>query len=456
MSEPLPANAGDTIAALGTAAGRGAIGLVRVSGPAVPAIARAMLGALPVPRQATLTPFYDANGEPIDHGLALYFPAPHSYTGEAILELHGHGGQIAPQLVLEAVLALGARAASPGEFSLRAFLNEKLDLNQAESVADLIDAGSRQAARAALASLSGEFSSALNALSEALIDLRVWVEAAIDFSDEEIDFLAQEALNARIEHVAERLQQTRQAAGAGEALREGLRIVIAGAPNAGKSSLLNRLAGADLAIVTDIPGTTRDVIASTMQVGGLVVHLADTAGLRAGGDAIEQEGMRRSRQAAEQADHILWVHDDSGPVAPQDALDPLQLGPQAPPVTWLLNKIDRSGRQPGACDGPGDPFAVCAKTGAGLDVLRQHLGALAAGGDSEAGGVWLARERHIEALSCANTHFEAGVQALHEWHAGEIFAEELRLAQQALAPVIGKLGSDALLGEIFGRFCIGK
>jgi tRNA modification GTPase len=452
----------ETIAAAATPAGRGGIGVLRVSGPAVPDIAIAVLGRLPEPRRAWLAHFGGADGEPLDRGLALYFPAPHSYTGEAMLELHGHGGPIVMQALLERLLSLGVRRAQPGEFTQRAYLNGKLDLAQAEAVADLIDAASTAAARAALRSLDGEFSKRVHGLVEAVTQLRMYVEAAIDFPEEEIDFLADAALALRLADVRRLAMELLRDAGQGRALNEGLNVVIAGAPNAGKSTLLNRLAGHDAAIVTDIPGTTRDLLHERIVLDGLPLQLVDTAGLRATEDRIEAEGIRRAGEAMRKADRVLFLVDAAAdPQADTFAREVARL-PAGVPVTLVLNKIDRQ-RAP-----PGDiatrlvhvpaglaVLTLSALTGEGVDALIAHL-KQCAGYQAEEGGALGARARHVDALRRAQGCIETAAQQLELRRAGELMAEELKRAQQALGEITGEFGNDELLGRIFSTFCIGK
>ncbi|NJD32856.1 MAG: tRNA uridine-5-carboxymethylaminomethyl(34) synthesis GTPase MnmE [Gammaproteobacteria bacterium] len=444
-----------TIAAISTAPGRGGIGIVRISGPACRSIGEQLIGELPAPRVAALRAFLGEHGEPIDEGIALYFPAPHSLTGEDVLELQGHGGPVVLDLLLRRVLALGARGAEPGEFTQRAFLNEKLDLAQAEAVADLIDSGSAQAARAALRSLQGEFSSRVHALVEAMLQLRMWVEAAIDFPDEEIDFLADRALGERMESIRRQFAELGEAARQGSLLRDGLTLVIAGRPNAGKSSLLNRLAGYDAAIVTAIPGTTRDVLRERIEIDGLPLHILDTAGLRESPDEVEAEGIRRAHREIERADHVLFVVDAADPGAVAAVEADLAALPTSAPRTIVLNKIDRAAREPALEEGAVTRIRLSAATGAGLDLLRTHLkdcvGFHAAGS-----GALSARARHLDALRRARGHVEEAHRLLLERHAGELVAQELTDAQRALGEITGEVSSDDLLGRIFGSFCIGK
>lgn len=445
----------DTIAALATPAGRGGVGIIRVSGPRAAGIAHQMLGTLPRPRQAVYGPFHDLDGNVIDTGLALYFPQPHSFTGEDVLELQGHGGPVVLDLLLQQTLQLGARLARPGEFSERAFLNDKIDLAQAEAIADLIEAGSEQAARSALQSLQGVFSNWVHATVEALTELRMFVEAAIDFPEEEIDFLADERAGEKLRHLREEIERVMLTAHQGQLLREGMRIVLAGQPNTGKSSLLNALAGRESAIVTEIPGTTRDVLKEEINIDGMPLHIIDTAGLRESADAVEREGIRRTWLEIEQADCVLLLLDDrQGFGAVEQAL--LARLPQHLPVTRVFNKIDLSGSPAELLeDEHGIKVKLSAKTGEGIDLLRDHL-KTQVGYQGSTDGVFMARRRHLDALERARVHIENGFQQLQTQHAGELLAEELRLAQQALGEITGEVSSDELLGRIFTSFCIGK
>ncbi|GAB4350579.1 MAG: tRNA uridine-5-carboxymethylaminomethyl(34) synthesis GTPase MnmE [Immundisolibacter sp.] len=438
----------DTIAAIATPHGRGGVGMVRLSGPAAATICRALTGRLPPPRQARLATFRDAGGEAIDRGLCLYFPAPGSFTGEDVVELHGHGGPVVMDLLLARVLTLGARQAAPGEFSQRAFLNDKLDLAQAEAVADLIDAASASAARAALRSLDGAFSRTVRALTERLIDLRVQIEAGLDFPDEELELDANGALTRQANALANELQALVTRAGEGRLLREGFTVVLAGAPNVGKSSLLNALAEREAAIVTAIAGTTRDVLREYLAIDGLPLHLIDTAGLRDSTDPVEQEGVRRAHAEIAAADHLLFVTEAVDPRPP-----PPELLAQAAGVTRVINKIDLIGGAPRREAGTGwTDIYLSARSGAGLDLLRQHLKSCAGYGGDE--GLFSARRRHVEALRVAAgaTIRAAGLLA----SGAELAAEELRQAQRALNEITGEFGSDDLLGRIFSTFCIGK
>ena len=438
----------ETIVAAATPPGTGGVAIVRVSGNSVEAIARATLGGLPEPRTATYRNFRNAAGDTVDAGLALYFPGPASFTGESVLELHGHGGPIVVSLLVEAIVGLGARRAEPGEFSKRAFLNGKLDLAQAEAIADLINSGTAQAARAALRSLSGAFSDSVAALAERLVRLRMHVEAAIDFPEEEIDFLDDEQLLRGLDECAAAFAALTAAAAQGRVLRDGFQVVIVGKPNAGKSSLLNLLSGQDAAIVTEIAGTTRDILREQIDIDGLAVELVDTAGLRDDPDRIEAEGMRRARNALRNADAVLWIQDATE--AEEDTLD--EALPDNVPVTVIRNKVDLSGDAPGLRDGR---VYLSAKNGAGIDALRTRIRELA-GYENIGEGAFTARKRQLDALRRAAEHFAVGQAALQETRAGELLAEELRLAQQALGEITGAVSSDELLGKIFSEFCIGK
>ena len=449
-------NSADTICAVATPAGAGGLGIVRVSGPGVPEISRTLMGFLPSPRYATLADFTDSEDEVIDSGIALYFPAPHSFTGEHVLELQGHGGAFILQRLMRRVLNLGARAARPGEFSERAFLNNKLDLVQAEAIADLIDSGSNAAARAAQRSLQGVFSSQVHELQEELTSLRVFVEAAIDFPEEEIDFLAEsdvvQQVNTARRHLSGLLDGARQ----GRLLRDGIVLAIIGRPNAGKSSLLNALSGQDSAIVTAIPGTTRDVLREQIDLDGIPVHVADTAGIRETSDLIEEEGVRRARQALESADIALLIKDVSN-----NADSEQDLSAELPPgVTKIVvgNKIDllpEGGLQKFQDKDDTQQVWISTITGQGMDDLRSRIRD-AVGATDQVEGSFSARQRHIDALKRAGGHMAAGSQAMETSQAGELLAEELRLAQQALGEITGELLPDDLLGEIFSSFCIGK
>jgi tRNA modification GTPase len=453
----------DTIAAIATPPGKGAIGIVRVSGPDVLHVAQELLGQVPAPRSAMLTNFRGADGSALDQGLALYFPAPASYTGEDMLELQGHGGPVVQDALLRRVLQLGCRSARPGEFSERAYLNGKMDIAQAEAVADLIDASTDAAARAAVRSLQGAFSLRVRELQAQLTELRAYVEAAIDFPDEEIEFLASGAQGARLERLLGAFAALEVAARRGALLRDGLTVVIAGKPNAGKSSLMNLLAGTEVAIVAESPGTTRDVLRERVQIDGVPLHLIDTAGLRAAPDAIEAEGIRRAEREMRSADRLLYLVDASEQQSdlhadplPSALAEELALLPERVPVTLVFNKIDLLGIAAFA-DNTATParIALSAKSGEGIDALRDHLQAVAGGVGSDA-GVMSARRRHLDALERARAHAQAAAAALCDRRTAELSAEDLRLAQQALAEITGEFTSDDLLGEIFGSFCIGK
>jgi len=456
-------NSPDTIVAVASAAGRGAVGVVRVSGPLVPQIAAGILGVLPAPRQARFSKFLDARGRSLDEGLALYFPSPASYTGEHVLELQGHGGALVVDMLLKRLLELGCRMARPGEFSERAYLNGKIDIAQAEAIADLIDAGTTAAARAAVRSMQGEFSVRVAELKDGITALRTYVEAAIDFPDEEVDFLSGDALRGRLAAVFGAFESITSAAQQGALLREGLQVVIAGKPNAGKSSLLNKLAQDEVAIVTDVPGTTRDVLRRQVHLDGLPVNLIDTAGLRRAVDVVEAEGVRRAHSEIAKADRVLYVLDAAlahGGVAGGKspwALELEHLPPQVP-VTLIINKIDLSGTSPRfeAGDAAGPPRVyLSALNGAGLDLLRAHLKDSAGYQESES-GAFSARRRHLDALRRARAHVQDAAEILSSTRAFELFAEDLRLAQQALGEITGEFTSEDLLGEIFSSFCIGK
>jgi tRNA modification GTPase len=447
----------ETIAALATPPGRGGVGIIRVSGPKAAEVARAVLGRIPAPRQAEYLPFLEADGSTLDTGLALYFPQPHSFTGEDVLELQGHGGPVVMDLLLQCCLGLGCRAARAGEFSERAFLNGKMDLVQAEAVADLIDSASAQAARMAMRSLQGEFSTQVHSLVDGLTQLRVHVESAMDFPEEEIDFLADGQILTQLEALQEQLTQTQDAAQQGQLMREGITVVIAGRPNAGKSTLLNALAGRETAIVTPIAGTTRDVLREYIQIDGLPLHIIDTAGLRESTDAVEQEGVRRAWAEVQGADHILLVRDAR---SPQEDSEETQLHERlhraGPPLTQVINKIDLLGESPDMAQGDGETaIHLSAHTGAGLDLLREHL-KRCAGFHAGTEGRFMARRRHVEALARAAQHLQLGREHLTQAAAGELLAEELRQAQQALGEITGEVTADELLGKIFSSFCIGK
>ncbi len=444
----------ESIAAVATPPGVGAVGIVRVSGPTVPAIAAALLGRVPAERAATLAGFLGADGEVIDQGLALYFPAPHSFTGEHVLELQGHGGPVVLDRLLARVLTLGARPARPGEFSERAFLEGKLDLTRAEAIADLITSGTEQQARLAARSLQGVFARRVEQLLDTLTRVRVLVEATLDFPEEDLDPNLAAAVATDLDRLLADLDQLIATAQHGERLRDGLLVVLAGAPNVGKSSLLNALAETDRAIVTPVPGTTRDLLHADVQIDGLPLRVVDTAGLRLSPDPVEQEGVRRAREQIDRADLLLWVVDDANP----DAANAPPLGlPPAVPRLHVHNKIDRSGRTPGEQrDAQGVSLLACsATTGAGLDALRRAL-SRHAGIGNDAGGSFSARRRHLDALRRTRDHLLAAAHAQAEERPPELVAEDLRLAQVSLGEITGVVSSDDLLGRIFSEFCIGK
>jgi tRNA modification GTPase len=434
--------------------------VVRVSGARVPEFAAAVLGAVPSARRATLARFVDGAGETIDAGIALFFPAPHSYTGEHVLELQGHGGPVVVESLVARFVELGAARAAPGEFTERAFVNGKIDLTQAEAVADLIDADSRAAARAALRSLQGDFSARVELLRDALIDLRAYVEAAIDFPEEEIDFLTDVSVLERLAFVRAEFDAVEASARQGQLLREGLTVVIAGRPNVGKSSLLNRLAGFDAAIVSELAGTTRDIVRERIHLDGLPLHVLDTAGLRPAGDVVEAEGIRRARDAIERADRVLFVIDAAAdPAGDAFTAEQAQLPPGVA-VTLVFNKYDLvagapAPRRPPTLDSGSACLPISARTGEGIAALREHLKA-SVGFESTHSGTVSARARHLEALRRGRAHVEEAIRQLHERKAGELAAEELRLAQTALAEITGEFTSEELLGRIFASFCIGK
>jgi tRNA modification GTPase len=454
----LTGRAVDTIAAIATPPGRGGIGVVRLSGPVAADIGAVLCGPLPPPRQFRFARFRDSNGRVIDEGLVLRFAAPASFTGEDVVELHGHGGPVVMDLLLDRVLELGARAARPGEFSERAFLNDKLDLAQAEAVADLIEADTAVAARLAVRTLDGDFSRRVDSLVEELVQMRMYIEAAIDFPEEEIDFLADQKVSTHLFQLVFDTRALIENAQIGRLLRDGMTLVIAGRPNAGKSSLLNALAEAPTAIVTEVAGTTRDLLRERIQIDGMPLHLVDTAGLRDSDDLIEQEGVRRARAELHRADRVLWVFD--GVADPRHLeFEPDQL-PDGVPVTFVRNKIDLADspadRQARITEtAQGTEVALSARLGDGLELLRRHL-KQSMGYNSPESGEFLARRRHLDALKRALTYIESAERAVTEAKAGELAAEDLRLAQSALGEITGAISSDELLGRIFASFCIGK
>ena len=450
----------DTIVAQATPPGRGGVGILRVSGKQAAEVALQVLGKLPKPRYADYLPFLDGDGAILDQGIALYFPGPNSFTGEDVLELQGHGGPVILDLLLKRILSLpNVRIARPGEFSERAFLNDKLDLAQAEAIADLIDASSEQAARSAVNSLQGVFSNRVHQLVEALTHLRIYVEAAIDFPDEEIDFLSDGKIEGQLNKVMLELDGVRAEARQGSLLREGMKVVIAGRPNAGKSSLLNALAGRDAAIVTDIAGTTRDVLREHIHIDGMPLHIIDTAGLREAGDEVERIGIERAWNEIEQADRVLFMVDGTT----TDATEPEQIWPEfmarlsaSLPITVVRNKADLTGETLGISEVNGHSLIrLSARTGDGVQALREHL-KQSMGFTSNTEGGFLARRRHLEALEIAAGHLQQGMEQLVSARAGELLAEELRQAQLALSEITGEFTSDDLLGRIFSSFCIGK
>lgn len=441
----------ELIAAIATPPGRGGIGIIRLSGSNLPQLAEQLLGQLPPPRTASHRLFRAQDGSTLDDGLALFFPAPHSFTGEDVLELQGHGGLVVLDMVLKRCLELGARLARPGEFSERAFLNNKLDLAQAEAIADLIDSSSEQAVRSALRSLQGSFSQAVDKLLTGLIELRVYVEAALDFPDEEIDFLADSAVTTRLTQIKQQLTEIFQKAQQGSLLRDGMHLVIVGRPNAGKSSLLNALAGQETAIVTEIAGTTRDVLRERINLEGMPLHVVDTAGLRESEDPVEKIGIERAWREVEKADLILMLVDDTQ-VETEGHSAILAKLPNTIPVLTVHNKVDLTGKVVGK---QADHLYISAKHGLGLDVLKAELKARM-GYQGEREDTFMARRRHLQALQVTQDAVERAEQQLIVFNAGELMAEELRVAQDALGQITGKFSSDDLLGEIFSSFCIGK
>ncbi len=446
-----------TIAAIATPPGIGGVGIIRISGPASVQIAKKIAGIVPPPRQAVLRQFRDTQGTVLDQGILIYFPSPNSFTGDDVLELHAHGGPIVLDLLLQQALILGAQLARPGEFTERAYLAGKIDLTQAEAVADLISSSTSAAALASARTLQGAFSQQIYNLKDKLLALRTLVEASLDFPDEPIDLLSSENLLGQIDELNGIQQTLVQGAKQGQLLRDGITLVIAGPPNVGKSSLLNAFTGRDTAIVTPIPGTTRDLLHDSMQIDGMPVHLLDTAGIHeAVTDVVEQEGIRRAKEAISQADRVLWVFDDAADQT-QQLLNPEQI--VIPPIQFTLvrNKIDLTGTAPGIkhTDSRYIEIAVSAKTGLGLDVLRQHLKACVGYQDTGEGN-YMARRRHLDILHQVSTHLQAARSLITSTAAYELIAEELRQAHNALGYITGELLPDELLGEIFSQFCIGK
>lgn len=450
----------DTIVAQATAPGRGGVGIIRVSGPKANQVALEVTGKTLKPRYAEYLPFQAEDGTVLDQGIALYFPNPHSFTGEDVLELQGHGGPVVMDMLIKRILGIdGVRAARPGEFSERAFLNDKMDLTQAEAIADLIDASSEEAAKSALQSLQGQFSQRIQTLVESLIHLRIYVEAAIDFPEEEIDFLADGKVSGDLQTIIDNLDAVRKEANQGAIMREGMKVVIAGRPNAGKSSLLNALSGKESAIVTDIAGTTRDVLREHIHIDGMPLHIIDTAGLRDASDEVEKIGIERAWDEIAQADRVLFMVDGTT----TDATDPKDIWPDfvdrlpsSIGMTVIRNKADQTGENMGICH-VNDPTLIrlSAKTGAGVDALRTHLKeCMGFSGNTEGG--FMARRRHLDALERAAQHLQIGQEQLEGYMAGEILAEELRITQQHLNEITGEFSSDDLLGRIFSSFCIGK
>ena len=444
----------DTIAAIATASGQGGVGIIRISGPRSSLVAEKISGLCPEPRYAHYGPFRDAENNILDSGLTLYFSKPNSFTGEDVIELHAHGGPVVLDLLLKEILQHDVRPARAGEFTERAFLNDKIDLAQAEAIADLIAADSEQAARAAMRSMQGEFSAVINQLVEELIQLRIYVESSLDFPEEEIDFLADSVIADKLKKVQQKLSEVKKSAQQGRLLKEGMTVVIAGKPNAGKSSLLNQLAGQESAIVTDMPGTTRDILREHIQIDGLPLHIIDTAGLRESEDVIEQEGVKRAKQVIENADRILYVVDinDQRKAPLEELIDKV---PENIGVTTVYNKIDKLEHAAELIDAVDTKIYLSAKTGNGIDLLKQHL-KNCMGYQLKNEGQFIARRRHLDAIDAAEVHLELADENLHKTKAGELLAEELRFAQEALSSITGEFSSDDLLGRIFADFCIGK
>jgi tRNA modification GTPase len=441
----------DTIVAVATPPGRGGVGIVRVSGDLSAKIADAILGTIPPPRKAFYTEFKSAQQQSIDNGIAIYFPAPYSFTGEHVLELQGHGGPVVLDMLLKRCLKLGARLARPGEFSERAFLNNKMDLAQAEAISDLIDSSSEQAARSALRSLQGYFSAAIDKLLQRLIELRVYVEAALDFPDEEIDFLADKAITDRLDKIKQQLQNIFKKAKQGSLLREGMQLVIVGKPNVGKSSLLNALSGSNTAIVTEVAGTTRDVLRESINLDGMPLHIIDTAGLRDSNDLVEKIGIERAWQEIEKADLILLLIDETDSNSKENQNILAQL-PSKLPILQVHNKIDLSNSHAGKRN---NKLYISAKQQLGIEQLKQEL-KQRMGYQNEAEDSFIARRRHLQALEETQQAIDNAEIQLKKYNAGELMAEELRIAQDTLGQITGRYTPDDLLGEIFGNFCIGK
>lgn len=445
-------NKSDTIVAIATASGAGGIGVVRVSGQLSQVIANQILEQCPAPRHAAYLPFYDTNHQLIDRGIAIYYQYPHSYTGEDVLELQAHGGTALMQILLARCIELGARQAEPGEFTRRAYLNDKIDLAQAEAVADLINASTIEAARSAVRSLSGEFSNSINQVLAKLINLRMYVEACLDFPEEEIDFITQGKVDEKVDAIAAELKSVFVKAKQGSLLREGIHIVLVGQPNVGKSSLMNQLSGEEVAIVTPIAGTTRDAIKSSIQINGLPLHIVDTAGLRETNDEVEKIGIARTYQALESAQVALLLVDAAHGIGDNEKSILARL-PQEISKIWVHNKIDTTNEAAKIVEKAGETHIyLSAKTGDGIDLLKQHLLKIA-GYQQNAEGIFMARTRHLEALKQVDEHLQLAQQNMNQ---AELIAEELRLAQEALGSITGEFTPDDLLGEIFNKFCIGK
>ncbi|MEY8215132.1 MAG: tRNA uridine-5-carboxymethylaminomethyl(34) synthesis GTPase MnmE [Colwellia sp.] len=467
-------NGKSTIAAQATAPGRGGVGIIRVSGSEAKNVAQAILGKVPAIRKAEYLPFSNANNETLDQGIALFFQAPNSFTGEDVIEFQGHGGPVVLDMLLKTILALpNIVMAKPGEFSEQAFLNDKLDLTQAEAIADLINSSSEQAARSALHSLQGEFSKLVNEMVESIIHLRMYVEAAIDFPEEEVDFLADKKIVTNLKAIINKVEAVRKQAQQGSIIREGMRVVIAGRPNAGKSSLLNALSGKETAIVTDIAGTTRDVLTEQIHIDGMPLHIIDTAGLRDSNDKVEKIGIKRAWQEINQADRVLLMVDDSDGYSVDNNVlkdeqnikayypDFFEKLPNNIGLTLIRNKADITNNATGYnefIDNQGNKHAIVtlsAKTGSGIDSLKDHLKTIM-GYEASTEGGFMARRRHLTALDNTHQHLMIGLEQLESYVAGEILAEELRICQQALDQITGEFTSDDLLGKIFSSFCIGK
>ena len=448
----------DTITALATASGRAGVGIIRISGPQALSISEKILHFTPKNRHAHYADFYDQHGQRLDQGIALYFKGPHSFTGEDVVEFQAHGGPVILDLLIKTILAYGGRLAQAGEFSQRAFLNDKLDLVQAEAISDLINSSSEQAARSALRSLQGEFSRRIDAIVAQLIDIRMFVEAAIDFPEEEIDFLSESTILSQLDSLITSISELLANAHQGALLTEGMRVVIAGKPNAGKSSLLNALSGKESAIVTDIEGTTRDVLKEQINIDGMPLHIIDPAGLRESTGEVEQIGISRAWNEIEQADRILLVVDASNSAMDDHVLWPEFISrlQRTNHLTLIRNKVDKLEEQANVClDGEYPVISISAKSGAGIDLLKTHL-KQCVGYDSGNEGSFTARRRHLQAMENALTSIQTGRLQLVESNAGELLAEDLRLAQEYLGEITGKFRADDLLGEIFGSFCIGK